>query len=125
MHMYRPFSFQVILVYSWAQYAPLTKGDYTYPAWANAVGWGIALTAILSVPVVALYQIIRKVFVEFKGQPFGQVICLILHSVRFDKTFFKNRCIYPKIAFIRIAFKRIPLFLFLLNGNILPTQKIT
>jgi Sodium:neurotransmitter symporter family len=37
----------VILAYSWASHEPLTKGDYVYPEWADAIGWIIALIAIL------------------------------------------------------------------------------
>lgn len=42
----------IVLLASWISYQPLTKGDYTYPTWANGVGWIIALTSILSVPAV-------------------------------------------------------------------------
>jgi solute carrier family 6 amino acid transporter-like protein 5/7/9/14 len=56
----------VILIFSWTGYEPLTKGDYEYPPYANALGWLIAMIAILSVPVVAIVQIIHKLFVEHK-----------------------------------------------------------
>ena len=49
----------VILAASWAQYEPMARGAYTYPAWANAVGWLIAMTAILSVPAGALLAVLR------------------------------------------------------------------
>ena len=57
---------QVILIYSWASHEPLTKGDYVYPEWADAVGWVIAMVAILAVPLAAIYQIVEKVFFDFK-----------------------------------------------------------
>ena len=70
----KPFPlFQVILIVSWAKYEPLTKGDYEYPGWANAIGWIIAMTAILAVPVVAVYQIVMKVFVEYKDLAMREV----------------------------------------------------
>eukprot|EP00092_Neocalanus_flemingeri_P051837 GFUD01060405.1.p1 GENE.GFUD01060405.1~~GFUD01060405.1.p1 ORF type:complete len:295 (-),score=54.20 GFUD01060405.1:8-892(-) len=49
----------VILVASWYSYQPLKKGDYVYPAWANAIGWVIALTSILSVPVLCIVPLIQ------------------------------------------------------------------
>eukprot|EP00092_Neocalanus_flemingeri_P051838 GFUD01060406.1.p1 GENE.GFUD01060406.1~~GFUD01060406.1.p1 ORF type:complete len:295 (-),score=48.27 GFUD01060406.1:8-892(-) len=49
----------VILVASWYSYQPLVKGDYIYPVWANAIGWGIALTSILSVPVLCIVVVIQ------------------------------------------------------------------
>merc|ERR1712062_476074 len=39
-----------ILLISWSTHEPITKGDYTYPPWANDVGMAIALIAILAVP---------------------------------------------------------------------------
>jgi solute carrier family 6 amino acid transporter-like protein 5/7/9/14 len=56
----------VILIFSWTGYEPLKKGDYEYPPYANALGWLIAMIAILSVPVVAIVQIIHKLCVEHK-----------------------------------------------------------
>ena len=56
------------MIFSWVKYEPLTKGDYEYPAYANAIGWIIAMTAILAVPAVAIYQIIHKMFVEHRDE---------------------------------------------------------
>jgi solute carrier family 6 dopamine transporter-like protein 3 len=50
----------VLLIYSWIDYAPLTKADYVFPAWANGVGWTIAMSAILAVPAVAIVTIVLK-----------------------------------------------------------------
>ncbi len=58
---------KVILVISWADHEPLKKGSYHYPIWADAVGWIMAMIAILSVPAVAIYQILYKVLVEHKN----------------------------------------------------------
>ena len=66
--------FQVILIYSWAQYEPLEKGDYTYPAWANALGWVIAMCAILPVFIVAIGQIVHKLFFVNRGLKWKQVL---------------------------------------------------
>ncbi|KAL1115231.1 hypothetical protein AAG570_007262, partial [Ranatra chinensis] len=39
---------------------PLTYQEYTYPAWAEWIGWGLALTSILSIPLLAIVQIIKS-----------------------------------------------------------------
>jgi len=54
------------LIFSWTGYEPLTKGDYVYPPYANGLGWLIAMIAIFSVPIVAVFQIAHKMFVEHK-----------------------------------------------------------
>ncbi|KAK2183134.1 hypothetical protein NP493_318g03000 [Ridgeia piscesae] len=52
----------VIIVSSIASYNPLvyktsTAGDYTYPPWANALGWVIASSSMVLVPVVAIWKL--------------------------------------------------------------------
>jgi len=53
-----PIAIGVILIASWAQYQPITRGDYVYPGWANGIGWLIAMTAILSVPLMAVVTVV-------------------------------------------------------------------
>ena len=78
-----PIAIGVILIASWAQYKPITRwriiikiiimimtfftapfystifrGDYVYPGWANGIGWLIAMTAILSVPLMAVVTVV-------------------------------------------------------------------
>ena len=67
-----PLIIGVILIVSWSQYEPLTKGDYEYPGWANAIGWIIAMTAILAVPIVAIFQLVHKFFFEYADQSFRE-----------------------------------------------------
>jgi solute carrier family 6 amino acid transporter-like protein 5/7/9/14 len=57
----------IILLIDWASYKPFTKGDYVYPAWANGIGWFIAMFCILSVPVVMTLYLVHKWFQS--GQP--------------------------------------------------------
>lgn len=60
-----PLIILIILIFSWVSYNPYESGGYVYPDWANAVGWIIALTAILAVPIMAVVQIVWKaVFVH-------------------------------------------------------------
>ena len=64
------------MILSWVEHEPLTKGDYVYPLYANAIGWIIAMIAILATPAVAIYQIIHKVCVEHRDEDnIIQVIC--------------------------------------------------
>lgn len=50
--------FQFIIVFGLMGYEPLTYEDYVYPQWANVVGWLIALSSVLMIPLVAIIQII-------------------------------------------------------------------
>jgi len=56
------------LIYSWASYEPLESGGYTYPDWANAIGWLLAAAAILPVPIVALYTLGKFFLVDARGR---------------------------------------------------------
>lgn len=37
----------------------LSYNDYHYPDWAEMVGWGLALSSILMIPIVAIIQMIK------------------------------------------------------------------
>lgn len=49
----------IIFIVSWVNYEPLTKGSYTYPAWANGIGWIVAMLGILPVPFTAVYVFVK------------------------------------------------------------------
>ena len=38
---------------------PLKYNDYKYPSWAEWIGWSLALSSILMIPLVALISIIQ------------------------------------------------------------------
>jgi len=63
-----PFLILVILIFSWSSYKPYESGGYTYPPYANAIGWCISMIAILAVPIVAIVQIVQKIFVEYNDE---------------------------------------------------------
>nr|XP_046243354.1 sodium- and chloride-dependent GABA transporter ine [Scatophagus argus] len=46
-----------ILISSIAQYTPARYGKYTYPVWAEWVGWGISLVSIVWIPIGAIQEI--------------------------------------------------------------------
>jgi len=58
-------------------FEPLTYKTYTmdlyiYPNWANIVGWLIALSSMIAIPIVAIYKLIT-----LPGKSFTQVsICI-------------------------------------------------
>ncbi|XP_015118294.1 sodium-dependent dopamine transporter [Diachasma alloeum] len=53
-----PLFIMFIIVYGLMGYEPLSYEDYTYPEWANILGWIIAGSSITMIPGVALYKLI-------------------------------------------------------------------
>lgn len=48
---------QVILVFSIIQFKPARYGDYVFPAWAQGVGWVIAMASIIWIPLAAIHTL--------------------------------------------------------------------
>ena len=69
-----PMIILVVLLYSCIGYEPLTKGDYVYPGWANAIGWSIAMIGICSVFVIAIAQIIHQVLIKRKVETTSNIL---------------------------------------------------
>jgi len=76
-----PLLILVILISSWATHESLESGGYLYPDWANAVGWIIAMTAILAVPLVAKAQIIWKVFMVHSSETWPDRLSLTMDEL--------------------------------------------
>lgn len=56
--VFAPLLVLCILISSIVQYTPARYGkSYTYPAWAEVVGWGISLVSIIWIPVGAIHEI--------------------------------------------------------------------
>lgn len=53
--------FQAVWVFSLIDYEPPTyhNGEYKYPWWAEAIGWGIASLSLICIPAFAIYEFIR------------------------------------------------------------------
>ncbi|XP_067683688.1 sodium-dependent proline transporter-like [Haliotis asinina] len=49
-----------IFVFSLIEYSPARYDAYTYPAWAEALGWMMALLSILIIPVVMIYKVNKE-----------------------------------------------------------------
>ena len=50
--------FQMILAMSIVTWKPASLGDYEYPTAANALGWVLAMSSMLPIPIVAVYTFI-------------------------------------------------------------------
>lgn len=48
---------QVILIFSIIQFKPARYGEYVFPPWAQGVGWIIALTSIIWIPLGAIHTL--------------------------------------------------------------------
>ncbi|VEN62737.1 unnamed protein product [Callosobruchus maculatus] len=64
-----------VVMFGLFYHQPLQYQDYFYPTWAEWVGWGLALSSILMIPLVAIIQIMKT-----KGT-LKEVISLELRNV--------------------------------------------
>lgn len=53
-----PIFLMFIIVYGLLGYEPLKYEGYVYPTWANILGWFIAGSSVIMIPIVAIYKII-------------------------------------------------------------------
>lgn len=62
-----PLLIMAVWVFSLIDYEPPTyhNGDYTYPWWAEAIGWGIASLSLICIPAFAVYVFLRADGVTF------------------------------------------------------------
>ncbi|XP_035681588.1 sodium- and chloride-dependent glycine transporter 2-like [Branchiostoma floridae] len=52
-----PLSLLFILIFQFTVYSPTKYGDYTYPFWAEVLGWCMVGVAVLMLPTAALYKV--------------------------------------------------------------------
>lgn len=50
----------MIFIATFVEYEASTYGDYTFPAWADALGWIMAVAIILAIPITMLYQVNKE-----------------------------------------------------------------
>ncbi|XP_076065864.1 sodium- and chloride-dependent glycine transporter 1-like isoform X1 [Oratosquilla oratoria] len=55
-----PITVTTILVFTWIDFKPARYGDYEFPFWANAVGWGLSFVSVMMIPIVAIVKILRE-----------------------------------------------------------------
>ncbi|KAJ8925416.1 hypothetical protein NQ315_009248 [Exocentrus adspersus] len=48
-----------VVMFGLFDHKPLIYNDYSYPGWAEWVGWSLALSSILMIPLVAIIQIVK------------------------------------------------------------------
>lgn len=54
------FFFQAVFLFHVVNYKPLTYNTvYTYPLWGEALGWMLALSSMLCIPLTVLYKLLR------------------------------------------------------------------
>ncbi|KAL9966639.1 hypothetical protein ACROYT_G024747 [Oculina patagonica] len=46
-----------IFIFSLVSYSPLEYGDYEYPDWGHGIGWIMALSSILFIPILMIYKL--------------------------------------------------------------------
>uniref|UniRef100_A0A4W5N7E4 Transporter n=1 Tax=Hucho hucho TaxID=62062 RepID=A0A4W5N7E4_9TELE len=69
-----------ILISSIIQYTPARYGkSYTYPVWAEVVGWGISLVSIVWIPLGALQEICRN-----KGSVLQRIKTAVTPTIELD-----------------------------------------
>lgn len=49
-----------MFLFSVIQWSGVWYGKYKYPGWAEAIGWILALSSMVWIPGVALYQIFKQ-----------------------------------------------------------------
>lgn len=65
---------QFILVFTVIQYRPISYNDYVYPTWAISIGFLMALSSVICIPIYAIYKVCRSegdtlLEVGGRGQP--------------------------------------------------------
>lgn len=51
---------QFILVFTVIQYRPISYNDYIYPTWAISIGFLMALSSVICIPIYAIYKVCRS-----------------------------------------------------------------
>lgn len=50
-----------LIIFSCINYGPASYNGYTYPGWANGLGWGMVVVALICIPILAVIEIIKAV----------------------------------------------------------------
>jgi len=70
---------QFILVFTVIQYRPISYNDYVYPTWAISIGFLMALSSVICIPIYAIYKVCRSegdTLLEVGGQGPGPHLCV-------------------------------------------------
>ncbi|RUS80653.1 hypothetical protein EGW08_011603 [Elysia chlorotica] len=55
-----PLTILFIFIFMFVDYKRSTYDDYTYPVWADVLGWGFCLASVLAIPIVMLFLLSRE-----------------------------------------------------------------
>ncbi|KAL6104831.1 slc6a9 [Pungitius sinensis] len=61
-----PLIISFILIFTVIQYKPITYNNYVYPGWSLAIGFCMAMSSVICIPVYALYKISRSPGATFR-----------------------------------------------------------
>ncbi|CAI5642160.1 sodium- and chloride-dependent glycine transporter 1 isoform X2 [Oreochromis niloticus] len=61
-----PVIISFILIFTVIQYKPITYNDYVYPGWSLAIGFAMALSSVVCIPIYALYKISKSPGATFR-----------------------------------------------------------
>lgn len=70
---------QFILVFTVIQYRPISYNDYVYPTWAISIGFLMALSSVICIPIYAIYKVCRSegdTLLEVGGQGLHSFVCV-------------------------------------------------
>lgn len=68
---------QFILVFTVIQYRPISYNDYVYPTWAISIGFLMALSSVICIPIYAIYKVCRSegdTLLEVGGPGLGPLV---------------------------------------------------
>ena len=51
------FCLQGVFIFSLVTYSPLEYNGYKYPDWGETIGWIMALSSIVCIPIVMIYKL--------------------------------------------------------------------
>ena len=66
-----PLLLSCVLVATLLDYHPAKEGDYVFPAWANGVGWGVAISSLLAVLPLSGLEVLRALL---SGLPLSSLV---------------------------------------------------
>lgn len=49
----------MVVMFGLLYHQPLQYNDYFYPNWAEWVGWSLALSSIVMIPLIAILQLLK------------------------------------------------------------------
>uniref|UniRef100_A0A671X5X7 Transporter n=1 Tax=Sparus aurata TaxID=8175 RepID=A0A671X5X7_SPAAU len=73
-----PVIISFILIFTVIQYKPITYNDYVYPGWSLAIGFCMAMSSVICIPIYALYKISRSPGATFREVQYQLQLFLLI-----------------------------------------------